>query len=120
VSGIDDYKCIEEILRRRYTRVIEERLTPPDLIIIDGGKAHLSCAEKILKEFGLDIPVLAIAKPHSYVQGQEKEKIFISNRSETLDIPLESLHLILRIRDEAHRFAIKYHHLLRRKKIFGD
>lgn len=112
VSGIDDYRCIEEILRRRYTRLVEEGSELPDLILIDGGKGHLNCAERVIEELGLDIPILAIAK--------EKEEVFISKKPQPLDIPLGSLHLILRIRNEAHRFAIKYHHLLRRKKVFGE
>ncbi len=120
VEGVDDYKCLEEILRRRYRRVIEENLLLPDLIIIDGGKAHLSCAERVLKELSLEIPVLAVAKSHPSMQRQTEE-IFLSKRPKPLDIPLNSefFHLIQRVRDEAHRFAIKYHRILRRKKIIG-
>jgi len=123
VVGIDDYKCLEEVLRRRYRRVIKEKLILPDLIIIDGGKGHLSCAKRVLEELNLKIPILAIAKPRPSAQGRgkEKEEIFLSTRDKPLGITLdsESLHLIQHIRDEAHRFAIKYHHILRRKKIIG-
>jgi len=111
VKGVDDYKCLGEVLRRRYKRTIEEKLPLPDLIIIDGGKGHLSRAEKILKGLNIDIPIMAIAK--------EREKIFLATQKKPIDLSSESLHLIQRIRNEAHRFAIKYHRLLRRKKVFG-
>ena len=103
---------MREVVRRRYERVRKERLPSPDLIIIDGGKGHLSRAASVLTDLGFGaIPVIGIAKKfeHIYLKNQ-REPIIFSHSS-----PI--LHLIQRLRDEAHRFAINYHHVLRRKKI---
>jgi excinuclease ABC subunit C len=113
VEGIDDYKMLREVIRRRYLRKALEKLPLPDLVLIDGGKAHLSVAGREIKKLGLGLPLLSIAK--------EKENIYSLNNAKP--IRLESgrpaLNLIRRIRDEAHRFAVSYHHILRRKKIIG-
>jgi excinuclease ABC subunit C len=111
VSGIDDYAMIQEVLRRRFKRSLaadEKWSATPDLILIDGGKGHLNAALEILKELGLaPIPAAALAK--------ENEEVFVPGRSEPLNIPRTSaaLHLLQRIRDEAHRFALGYHRKLR-------
>jgi excinuclease ABC subunit C len=113
VSGIDDYAMIREVLRRRFKRSTtsdENWSAIPNLILIDGGKGHLNTALDTLKEVGLEsVPVAALAK--------ENEEVFIPGRLEALNIPRTStaLHLLQRIRDEAHRFAIGYHHKLRQK-----
>jgi excinuclease ABC subunit C len=113
VEKIDDYKMLAEVVRRRYSRLLMENLPLPDLILIDGGRAHLLTAEKELKGLGLGMPLVSIAK--------EEENIYCKGRKAAIklnqDIP--ALNLIRRIRDEAHRFAVKYHHILRRKKIIG-
>lgn len=113
VEGIDDYKMLSEIVKRRYLRLIEERLTLPDLILIDGGRAHLLTAQRTLEKLGLNIPLVSIAK--------EKENLYILGRRSPLRIKegTKALNLIRRIRNEAHRFAVSYHHILRRKKIIG-
>ncbi|HTZ11911.1 MAG TPA: excinuclease ABC subunit UvrC, partial [Candidatus Margulisiibacteriota bacterium] len=113
VEGIDDYGMIREVVRRRYSRVLEEKLPLPDLILIDGGKGHLLSAQKELKELGLKVPLISIAK--------EKENIYISGRQSPLNFKSDTpaLNLIRRVRDEAHRFAVAYHHLLRKKRIVG-
>jgi excinuclease ABC subunit C len=114
VSGIDDYAMIQEMLKRRFKRSLgadDSWSVMPDLILIDGGKGHLNAALDLLKELGIDsIPAAALAK--------ENEEVFIRGRSEPLNIPRTSaaLHLLQRIRDEAHRFAIGYHHKLRQKE----
>lgn len=112
VHKIDDYQMIKEIVRRRYTRLQNEHKEFPDLIVIDGGRAHVLAAKEQLDRLGIDIPILGMAK--------EKENIYILNKKTPLRLPEGSLalNLIRRIRDEAHRFALKYHHLLRRKKVF--
>lgn len=110
VEGIDDYKMLREVLNRRYSKVIKEDLIRPDLIIIDGGRGHLSIASQQLKDLGLNIPIIAIAK------GQELIYTVIKNKAINLDRDNVALQLIQRVRDEAHRFAIKYHRLLRKKK----
>ncbi|MBM3254084.1 MAG: excinuclease ABC subunit UvrC [Candidatus Omnitrophica bacterium] len=111
VKKIDDFSMIKEIISRRYKRVLLENITQPDLILIDGGRAHLRVASETLKELGLDIPIIAIAK--------EPDRIYVLNRKLPIVLTSDSktLHLIQRIRDEAHRFAISYHKKLRAKKL---
>ncbi len=113
VEGIDDYKMLGEVVQRRYVHLSKEKLPLPDLILIDGGRAHLLAAERQLKGLGLNIPLVSIAK--------DKENIYTKSglRPIKLDSDTPALNLIRRIRDEAHRFAVSYHHLLRRKKIIG-
>lgn len=114
VSGIDDYAMIQEMLRRRFQKYLasEDRwLTLPNLVLIDGGKGHLNAALEIMKELGLhSIPVASLAK--------EREEVFIPGKSQPVDIPQNSpaLHLLQRVRDEAHRFALGYHQKLRHKE----
>jgi len=114
VSGIDDYAMIQEVLRRRFKRSLandEKWSAVPDLILIDGGKGHLNAALQILQELELNsIPAAGLAK--------ENEEVFVPGRSEPLNIPRTSaaLHLLQRVRDEAHRFALGYHKKLRHKE----
>ena len=84
------------------------------MIIIDGGKAHLNVAIKELKNLKLSIPIVSIAKKEEHIYAQSRS-IPIK-----LDSDTPALNLIRRVRDEAHRFALAYHHLLRRKKIIGN
>ena len=114
IGFIDDFKMIAEIVRRRYTRLKNERLMFPDLIIIDGGKGQLSSAVEELKKLEVDIPVISIAK--------REEEIFSPNRRIPVILPADSLglKLVQRLRDEAHRFALSYHHQLRSKNAFGQ
>lgn len=111
VKGIDDYAMIREIVRRRYKRLKEEGGAFPDLIIIDGGKGHLWAAYDELVRLNLRrIPLASIAK--------REERIYMLGSKASLDINRDSqlLYFIQQIRDEAHRFALKYHHKLRKKK----
>ena len=113
VSGMDDYSMMREIVRRRYARSVEEKKILPDLIVIDGGRGHLSVALDELKKLGLDdLPVIGIAK--------EFERIYVKDRKDPILLPKESkaLHLLERVRDEAHRFAISYHKKLMSKRIW--
>ncbi|MCM8757933.1 MAG: excinuclease ABC subunit UvrC [Candidatus Omnitrophica bacterium] len=114
VEGIDDYGMLKEIINRRYSRLIREKKILPDLIIIDGGKSHLKVAKKELEKLSLDIPIISIAK--------REELIYTLDRDSPLRLNFKSLalKLIQRIRNEAHRFAISYHHLLRKKKLLTD
>jgi len=91
----------------------------PDLIIVDGGKAQLNVAIRVLKNFDLDLPVISVSKGKSLRSAQAPDKIFFPNEKKPLELPLASpaLHIIKRVRDEAHRFAIKYHRLLRKKRV---
>ena len=112
VSGIDDYKMIKEVVKRRYSGTLEEKLPLPDLILIDGGKGHLNATLEELRDLKLShIPVIAIAK--------EEEKIFTQAKEEPvrLDASNDALRLVQRIRDEAHRFAISYYRNLHRRTL---
>jgi excinuclease ABC subunit C len=113
VEGIDDYRMLSEVIHRRYLRLIEEELPVPNLILIDGGKNHLLSAEKELKKLGLQIPLASIAKQHEFIYTKDS----VTPTKLRRDTP--ALNLIRRVRDEAHRFAVSYHHILRRKKIIG-
>ncbi len=110
VQSIDDYGMMREVVRRRYSRIMAEAGRHPDLILVDGGRGHLEAAQGELVKLNLKIPVIAIAK--------ELENIYIKGRG-PLVLPRDSkaLHLLQRIRDEAHRFAVQYHKLLARKGI---
>jgi excinuclease ABC subunit C len=112
VEGIDDYAMLREVIQRRYSRLIQEKKEFCDLIIVDGGRGHLKVAEEELKKLNLNIPIVAIAK--------EEEKLYTLDRIQPLSYIKGNLgfNLILRIRDEAHRFAHAYHEILRRKKVF--
>lgn len=90
----------------------------PDLIIIDGGKGQLNIAVKLLKKFKLDIPAIAVSKGQGLRGANAPDKIFFPGEKEALKLPLASpaLHIVKRVRDEAHRFAIKYHRELRRRR----
>ncbi len=111
VFGANDYASILEILRRRFTKAKEENSELPDLIIVDGGKPQISAVKKALTELNLDIPLIGIAK--------KKEHIFTPDNPQPLILPNQSkaLHLIQQVRNEAHRFALKYHRLLRKKQM---
>lgn len=92
----------------------------PDLIIIDGGKGQVGVASRVLRDFGLDIPALAISKGEGLRSAQAPDKIFFAGENKPLELPLASpaLHIIKRVRDEAHRFAISFHRQLRNKREF--
>ncbi len=113
INAVNDYGMLAETVRRRYLRLINEELPLPDLILIDGGRAHLLTSAKELIRLGLKIPLASIAK------GQENIYIQGSFKPIKLAADTPALNLIRRVRDEAHRFAVAYHHILRRKKIIG-
>jgi excinuclease ABC subunit C len=105
VTGVDDFASMKEVVGRRYKRVLEEKRSMPSLILIDGGLGQLHSAAETLEELGLTTqPLASIAKREEilYLYGQEDEPIVLERRSPVL-------HLIQRVRDESHRFAITYH-----------
>jgi excinuclease ABC subunit C len=110
VTGIDDFQMIAEIVKRRYTRLQKEGSSFPDLIVIDGGKGQLGAAMKELKKLNLSLAVIALAK--------REEEIFTPGKRNSIKMAHDSLglKLLMRVRDEAHRFGLKYHTLLRAKK----
>lgn len=111
VAGIDDYAMMREVIRRHFQDLVEAKKGLPDLVVIDGGRGHLNAALEALAELSLELPALGIAK--------EFEEIFLPGQQEPLLLPPQSkvLQLIQRLRDEAHRFAIGYHRLLRGKRV---
>ncbi|TFG32958.1 excinuclease ABC subunit UvrC [Candidatus Thorarchaeota archaeon] len=111
----DDYAMMREVVYRRYYGVLERGHTLPDLILIDGGKGQFNVALDALKELGLEyVPLAAVAK--------REERIFTRNNMDgvVLDYGSDGLSLIQHIRDEAHRFAQRYHHKLREKRFTGS
>jgi excinuclease ABC subunit C len=117
VAAGDDYAAMNQALTRRYKRVRDGELEPPDVLLIDGGKGQLTQAENVLKELGLiDIFLLGVAKGTTRKPGLET--LYIGSKEEEVVLPPDSaaLHLIQHIRDESHRFAIKNHRQRRDKK----
>jgi len=105
VSGVDDFASMREVIARRYKRVVEEKRQMPSLILVDGGLGQLHAAAEALEELGLTTqPLASIAKREEiiYLYGQESDPVVLERRSPVL-------HLIQRVRDESHRFAIAYH-----------
>ncbi|NMB78390.1 MAG: excinuclease ABC subunit C [Methanomicrobiales archaeon] len=113
VEGIDDFASIAEIVKRRYQRLIAESAALPDLVIIDGGKGQLAAALGALETLDCRIPVISIAK--------REEEVFVPGEvlPRRLDEKGMALRYVQEIRNEAHRFAITYNRLLRKKKLVG-
>ena len=108
---VNDFKSMNEILKRRFKRIKEKNDYIPDLIIIDGGKGQLSSAYNAMKEEGFDIDMVSLAK--------REEEVFVPNKKNSVIFPVNSgsLYFFQRIRDEAHRFAITFHRQLRNKNM---
>lgn len=112
--GQDDFASMNEAVKRRYKRAIEEEEPLPDLIMVDGGKGQLSAAVKALSKVGInDVPIVGLAK--------RLEEVFIPGASEPTLLPRtsSSLKLLQQLRDEAHRFAITFHRKRREKRTFA-
>jgi len=115
VDGIDDFKSIHEVVSRRFARLTREGESPPDILLIDGGKGQLAAALDALESLGVEAPcVISLAK--------REEEVFLPGRSEPLRLSRDSysLRLLEYVRDEAHRFAQHYHHLLRGKRTLDE
>jgi excinuclease ABC subunit C len=124
VDGQDDFASMEEVLRRRFAAYLKERdlpveergkfSYPPSLVLIDGGAGQLSRAVRVLGDLDLDIPVVGLAK--------RMEEVYMPGRADPIRIPRdeEALHLLQRVRDEAHRFAITYHRKLRNRSMIDS
>ena len=111
VTGQDDFSMMREVVGRYFHRINEEKKTPPNLVVVDGGKGQLSSALAELKSLGFtDQPIISLAK--------RLEEVYLPNISDPMTIPKSSPALILlkRIRDEAHRFAITYNRKVRQKR----
>ena len=114
VTGIDDYACIKEVVTRRYRRAMAGEELWPDLVLIDGGLGHLHAAQEAFRRMKAPLPHLAsIAK--------KEETIFVHGSNTPLKLPANApaKKLLQYVRDEAHRFAQHYHHILRSKKMLN-
>lgn len=111
VDQVDDFRSMQEVVGRRYRRLLEEHKPLPDLVVIDGGAQQLAFALKVLDEAGADIPIIGLAK--------KEEEIYLPDEKTPLRIDkrTEMMKLLIATRDEAHRFAINYQRLLRSKQV---
>ncbi len=124
VTGQDDFSSMEEVVRRRFTayladldKPVSERgkfAYPPSLVLIDGGPGQIARAVEVLAQLDLDIPVAGLAK--------RMEEVFVPGQVDPIVIPRDqpALHLLQRVRDEAHRFALMYHRQLRGKRMIDS
>jgi len=112
VEGIDDFRMIAEIVKRRYRRLRDERAMFPDLVVVDGGKGQLSAACEQLEALNVIVPIISLAK--------KEEEIYLPKKRNPVKLLKSSLGLkvLQRVRDEAHRFAITYHRQLRSKNVY--
>ncbi len=112
-----DYHAMKEVIYRRYYRVLLEDLRVPDLIIVDGGVQQINAAKEILDSLELEVPVAGLVKSDkhqtSYLLNQDLKKVAIKKTSNVF-------HLLTRIQDEAHRFAVNYHKQIRDKGVFDS
>ncbi|MFS9047315.1 excinuclease ABC subunit UvrC [Streptococcus sanguinis] len=119
VVGPDDYASMREVIKRRYSRLIRDGLTPPDLIVIDGGQGQVNVAKEVIQEqLGLDIPIAGLQKndkhqTHELLFGDPLQVVELSRNS-------QEFFLLQRIQDEVHRFAITFHRQLRSKNSFSS
>ncbi|MFX1455080.1 MAG: excinuclease ABC subunit UvrC [Promethearchaeota archaeon] len=113
-STPDDVAMMKEVLRRRYGMLLKRELELPDLIIVDGGKGQLNAGISVLQELGLEIPIIGLAKKH--------EEVFVPNQKDPILLPKDShlLKLLQRVRNEAHRFAVRLHKKQRKKRMVGS
>ena len=121
VTGQDDFAMMREVITRRFRRLLAEAREPaerrkfaypPNLVLIDGGKGQLSAAQAALADLGIDeVPVAALAK--------RLEEVYLPGEAEPVRLPRgsEALYLLQRVRDEAHRFAVRYHRTVRGKEM---
>ncbi|MDD5500053.1 MAG: excinuclease ABC subunit C, partial [Candidatus Nanoarchaeia archaeon] len=110
-NEVDDFKAMKEVVLRRYERILLENKSLPDLILVDGGLGQVSSASKALKKLSIEIPIIGLAKKF--------EEIWLLNKGAPIimDKKSEALKLLLRVRDESHRFAKNYNKLLRSKRL---
>src|SRR5512132_706286 len=125
VAGQDDFASMDEMRRRRFTRLLEERdrpkdgrvrrfSYPPALVVVDGGRGQLAQATRVLSDLGLSIPHIGLAK--------RLEEVYFPDRPDPLMIPRgsEALFVLQHLRDEAHRFAVTYHRQKRERRALSS
>ncbi len=119
VKGADEHATTQEVIRRRYSRLLKEEKDLPDLILMDGGKIQVNAALDVLEnELGLDIPVAGMVKDNKHrtadlIYGDDLEKVHLEPTS-------QAFYLVQRIQDEVHRFAITFHRKTRSKSSFSS
>ena len=111
ITGRDDFAMIGEVIKRRYYRLLEEKATLPDLVLIDGGRGQLNAALDSLRSLGLDVPCVSLAK--------ENEEVYVPNRRHPVALPREraALKILQHARDEAHRFGVTYNRNIRKSQL---
>ena len=115
VDGVDDYGSIREVVSRRMGRLAQEGEAFPDILLIDGGKGQLNAALEAMEVIGVDPPfTISLAK--------REEEVYVPGEAEPRRLSRHGfgLRLLQYVRDEAHRFAQHYHHILRRKSTLGE
>lgn len=119
VEGADEFASTQEVIRRRYTRLLREDKPLPDLILMDGGKIQIRAARDVLEnELGIAIPVAGMVKDDAHrtaalMDGYTENLVDVDPRS-------QAFHLIQRVQEEVHRYAISYHRNVRSKSTFGS
>ena len=119
VEGANEFATTQEVIRRRYSRLLRERKPLPDLILMDGGKVQIRAAKEVLEdELGIHIPIAGMVKNKkhktaSLMYGDDNDVIDLDPRS-------QAFHLVQRIQDEVHRFAITFHRQVRGKNSFSS
>ena len=114
VVGPDDYASMQEVVRRRYKRAMEEGIPLPDLLITDGGKGQMGVVKEVIDELGLDIPIAGLAKDNRH----RTSELLFGFPPQTVGMKQTSplFHLLTQIQDEVHRFAITFHRNKRSKR----
>ena len=107
----DDYHMMKEVIYRRYYKVLSEKLTKPDLILVDGGLIQINAAKEVLSSMYLDIPVFGLKKNDKHIT----ESLISNDRKYLLDKTSNLFHMLIRMQDEVHRYTINYHKNIRSK-----
>lgn len=117
VEGPDDYGSMREVIYRRYYRVLMENLTPPDMIIVDGGLGQIHAAKEVIDALGMTIPVYGLAKDDKH-----STAMLLDNDGHPISIHPKSelFFLLTRMQDEVHRYAISFHKNVRSKSLFAS
>ncbi|MCY3023875.1 MAG: excinuclease ABC subunit UvrC, partial [Planctomycetota bacterium] len=127
VAGVDDFASVKEIVTRRYDRLLRENAALPDVILIDGGLGQLHAAQEALAALpsaagASESPITGKEHPCLASLAKKEEIVYTLARPEGLRLPRRSpaLRMLQYVRDEAHRFARHYHHILRRKRVLDE
>lgn len=111
INKIDDYNSMKELIKRRYTKLKQQKLNYPDLIIVDGGQNQINATKDILAELNIIIPIIGLKKDEKH----RTDKIIINGIEKTINKQSNLFHYLERIQDEVHRFTINYHKQIRSK-----